>query len=134
MRDERDAAAAQPEDGDHQVRGARRGRARASLETNLPASELDTFAQLALQARSQPIGSVSFVPPAINTADPDIDKIRDMISAAIDRSEGTDGPGRREAHQGLLVDPGRGEHGRFASAACPTGYAANRAQNLSQVC
>ncbi len=42
-----------------------------------------------MKARSQPVRSVSFVPPAINTGDPDIDKIHRWCSKAIDRSEGT---------------------------------------------
>src|SRR3712207_8054760 len=50
-------------------------------------SELDTFAQLALKARTQKISSVSFVPPVISTSSPDIAKIRSMIETAVDRSE-----------------------------------------------
>src|SRR4051812_2837706 len=61
------------------------------VQTDLPASELDTFAQLALKARSQKVSTVSFVPPAINTADPDINKIHSMIQSAIDKSEGGSG-------------------------------------------
>ena len=57
------------------------------ITTDLPASELGTFAQLAMKARSQPVATVSFVPPAINTGHPDIAKIQSMVTAAIDRSE-----------------------------------------------
>jgi len=110
------------------------------LETNLPASELDTFAQLALKARSQPLGSVSFVPPAINTGDPDIDKIRDMIERAIDRAEGTQeakaapaGDKAGNASKGFSADQGEASTGGSIGS-MSTGYAANRAQNLSGVC
>src|SRR3954452_25344969 len=58
------------------------------LHTNLPTSELDTFAELAMKARSQPVRTVSFVPPAISTGNPDIDKIHSMVKSAVDRSEG----------------------------------------------
>jgi len=58
------------------------------ISTNLPASELDTFMQLALQARSQRISTVSLVPPLINTADPDIALIQATVAGAIDRAEG----------------------------------------------
>ena len=57
------------------------------IETDLPASEVGEFTQLALKAKSQKVGTVSFVPPAINTSDPDIDKIRSMIDDAIAKSE-----------------------------------------------
>ena len=60
------------------------------IETDLPASELDTFVDLALKARSEPISSVSFVPPAIVTADPDIDKIRAAVEKAVDPPEASD--------------------------------------------
>ena len=52
------------------------------ISLDLPASELGTFAELAMDAKNQPVRTVSFVPPAINTGRPDIDKIRDMIEAA----------------------------------------------------
>jgi LCP family protein required for cell wall assembly len=103
----------------------------ALLETNLPASELGTFAQLALKARSQPISSVSFVPPAINTADPDIDKIRDMITQAIDRSDGT-GAAKHKSKGFSANHGGASTGGSIGSMA--DGYAANKAQNLSKAC
>ena len=47
------------------------------ISTSIPASELDTFINLSLKTKNLPVSSVSFVPPAINTGDPDWDKIRD---------------------------------------------------------
>ncbi len=111
------------------------GLAKASeslLETNLPASELDTFVELALKARSQKIATVSFVPPQIVTADPDIDKIHRMIDTAIERSEGTAGAkakagkGFSKRHEGPQTG---GSLGSMSS-----GYAANQANDLSKVC
>jgi len=58
------------------------------LRTDLPASELDTFIDLALKARSQPVASVSFVPPAVQTYDPDFALIRSMVVDALVKSEG----------------------------------------------
>src|SRR4051812_19241560 len=58
------------------------------VTTDLPASELGRFAELAMKARSQPVSTVSFVPPAVNTFAPDIAKIHSMVRAAIDKSEG----------------------------------------------
>jgi len=109
----------------------------ALLETNLPASELGTFAELALKARSQPISSVSFVPPAINTADPDIDKIRSMIGKAIDHSENTGGGAAKGAakkkSKGFSANQGGASTGGSIGSMAD-GYAANKAQNLSKAC
>ncbi|KAA1422444.1 LytR family transcriptional regulator [Mumia zhuanghuii] len=57
------------------------------LSTDIPAGELDTFVELALKARGAKISTVSLVPPAINTGDPDFDKIRTMVEKAVERSE-----------------------------------------------
>ena len=104
----------------------------ALIDTDLPASELDTFADLALKARTQNIGTVSFVPPAIVTSDPDTDKIRTMIDTAIDRSEngseGTAGEGKgfNPRRQGPSIG---GSVGSMAE-----GYEANQSDNLAKVC
>ncbi|MFY0405868.1 LCP family protein [Solicola sp. PLA-1-18] len=58
------------------------------LETDIPQSELDTFIDLALKARSAKVSTVSVVPPAINTSNPDFDEVRAMVSRAVDVSEG----------------------------------------------
>lgn len=58
------------------------------LKTDIPASELDTFIDLALEARGQPVATVSFVPPKITTYDPDYDRIRQMVDSALVKAEG----------------------------------------------
>ena len=103
----------------------------ALIETDLPASELDTFVDLALKARSEPISSVSFVPPAIVTSDPDIDKIREMVDTAISRAEGDGasaraGKGFNRRHQAPSTG---GSVGSLAE-----GYEANQADDLARVC
>src|SRR4051795_5456863 len=65
------------------------------VTTDLPASELGRFAELAMKARSQPVRTVSFVPPAVSTSHPDIDKIQAMVRSAVDRAEGKAAPARR---------------------------------------
>jgi LCP family protein required for cell wall assembly len=100
------------------------------LQTNLPASELSKFAELAMKARSQPVKTVSFVPPAINTGNPDLAKIRDMIKAAID---GT-------APKPVKSDPKKGfvrDHVATSGASkgnIHDGYAANEAKDLTNAC
>jgi LCP family protein required for cell wall assembly len=101
------------------------------ITTDLPASELDRFAQLALKARSHPIRTVSFVPPVINTGDPDIDKIHAMIEKA---TGGTpdEAPPKKSAAKGFTRDrvtTTGGSKGSYAS-----GYAANESENLSNSC
>ena len=58
------------------------------VSTNIPASEVDRFVQLALKARGQKVSTLSLVPPMINTADPDIRLIRAKVPKAIDQAEG----------------------------------------------
>ena len=59
----------------------------AMVKTDIPGGALSAFAKLALRARDQKVSTVSLVPPAINTAHPDLDKIHDMVENAIDRAE-----------------------------------------------
>jgi hypothetical protein len=105
------------------------------VETDLPASELDTFAQLALKARSQRVASVSFVPPQISTSDPDIDKIRSMIATAVDKAEGTAPKrgGGAKAGTGFSANRGGATTGGSIGS-LSNGYAANQSQDLSKVC
>jgi hypothetical protein len=101
------------------------------ITTDLPASELDRFAQLALRARSHPIRTVSFVPPAVNTSDPDVDKIQAMIEKAVDGAP-KDRPAKKSAAKGFSRDDASttgGSKGSYAS-----GYAANESENLSNSC
>lgn len=69
------------------------------LSTDIPARELDRFVELALRARTEPISTVSFVPPLVDTGDPDFDAIRVKVAEAIAKAEGEatagdGGPGR----------------------------------------
>lgn len=60
----------------------------AMIKTDVPGGALGDFAQLAMRARDQKVSTVSLVPPQVNTANPDMDKIHAMVKAAIDRAEG----------------------------------------------
>jgi LCP family protein required for cell wall assembly len=70
--------------------------------TDIPASELDTFIDLALEARGQPIATVSFVPPKVETYDPNYDKILDMVDKALDKAEedNSEGSGDKRKRHG----------------------------------
>ncbi|WP_446930348.1 LCP family protein, partial [Ralstonia sp. VS2407] len=59
----------------------------ALITTDIPQGDVDRFMKLALQARSQPVRTVSFVPPMISTGDPDIAKIQAAVDKAVDPPE-----------------------------------------------
>lgn len=115
----------------------------AMIQTDLPASELDTFASLALKAKSQKMATLSLVPPMINTADPDIKLVKQKVQEAIDRSEG-DAPKPEEE----TIEAGGKKGGKEdpVSADAPPavtggsvgslkqGYAANQSEDLGAAC
>ena len=97
----------------------------AMVSTDLPASEVDRFIQLSLKAKSQKIATVSLVPPVINTADPDLRKIRAMVQKAIDKSEGKPtGKVRKKATTQTGGSLGTRDGG----------YAANASEDLAAAC
>jgi LCP family protein required for cell wall assembly len=60
------------------------------VKTDIPAGELGTFTDLALDAKKLPVSSFSAVPPLIHTGDPDFALIRTKVGEAIARSEALD--------------------------------------------
>lgn len=68
------------------------------LDTDIPARDLNVFMDLALKAKSQTISSVSLVPPVVYTGNPDYDKVRSLVSKAIDKAEG-----KKKATDGILA-------------------------------
>jgi LCP family protein required for cell wall assembly len=61
---------------------------KALLTTDIPQQDLGVFIDLALKAKSQKISTVSLVPPAVYTGNPDYDKVRRMIDKAVAKAEG----------------------------------------------
>jgi hypothetical protein len=105
------------------------------ITTDLPASELGTFAELAMKTRTQPVSSVSFVPPVINTGDPDIEKIHAMVERAIAKAEGKTSdtkPAAAKKRKGFSRAGSSTVGGSIGSYA--EGYAANKANDLSSAC
>jgi len=103
------------------------------ISTDMPGSEFGRFAQLALQARSLPVRTVSFVPPAISTGNPDIARIHDMIAKALGQQTDapaataakSDGDGFTRAHAATTGASKGNIH---------SGYAANQATDLGRAC
>ncbi len=100
------------------------------ISTNIPASEIDHFIPLALKARSQPVRTVSFVPPAIHTGRPDIAKIHRMVQNAIDPPKAKKGTPRKT---GTATPTNQGTTGG-AIGSMRSGYAANQASDLGAAC
>ncbi len=76
------------------------------ISSSIPASELGNFVDLALSAKGLPVSTVSFVPPKINTSDPDWAKIRSIVAETLTSSEVKDGldlrpslPGRKHTNR-----------------------------------
>jgi LCP family protein required for cell wall assembly len=97
------------------------------ISTDIPASEVDRFLQLALQARSQPVSTLSLVPPMINTAEPDVTLIQRKVAQAIAASEQPPAAHHHKKKAQSVVTGG-------SIGSLSTGYAANDASNLGAVC
>jgi LCP family protein required for cell wall assembly len=101
----------------------------AMIQTDLPGAALNDFAELALRARDKPISTVSLVPPRINTADPDIELVHEIVQKAIDKAEGK-APPKSKAKAKPKTDKVTG--GSIGSRR--DGYAANEADDLAAAC
>lgn len=102
----------------------------AMIKTNIPGGALNDFMQLAMRARTEPISTVSLVPPRVNTADPDIDVVRGLVEKAIEKAEGRTKPAakpKRKASPSQKVTGG-------AVGSRSDGYAANEAEDLAAAC
>ena len=96
------------------------------ISTDIPASEVDRFVALALKAKSQPIATLSLVPPMINTGDPDIGLIHRKVTQALAASE------HPVAHHHKKKTPSTVTGGSIGSL--QDGYAANHSNDLGAVC
>jgi LCP family protein required for cell wall assembly len=99
------------------------------VSTDIPASEVDRFMELALKAKGQPVATLSLVPPMINTADPDIALIKRKVVQAIDRSEH---PAAKGTHHRKKKAPTSVTGGSIGSLSA--GYAANDSTDLAASC
>ena len=106
---------------------------KAMVKTSVPASELSTFVPLAMKARSQPIKTVSFVPPLIDTGDPDIALIHQRVRRALGDAPK---PKKKLVEAAASpIDPSSPENSTGGSLGTfADGYAANDADDLDAVC
>jgi LCP family protein required for cell wall assembly len=101
----------------------------AMISTDIPASEVDRFMELALKAKGQPVSTLSLVPPLVNTADPDISLIQRKVKEAIAKSEHPAAQGTHHSKKKKTTAVTGGSIGSLQ-----TGYAANDASNLADAC
>ena len=116
----------------------------AMVKTDIPASELDRFMQLALKSRSQPVRTLSFVPPMIETYRPDIAKIKKAVTQAVDASDGNGAPVKSGRASADTAKSGGAKTKAKASPKVGTtggsygnihdGYTANQTTNLGDAC
>ncbi|SDS28670.1 cell envelope-related function transcriptional attenuator common domain-containing protein [Nocardioides scoriae] len=109
------------------------------ITTDIPQGEVDRFMKLALEARSQPVRTLSFVPPMISTSNPDIDKIHAAVEKALAP------PAEKKAAEAPSSGSSTGSSTGTAPTPAPSttggsignmrdGYGANQAEDLSSAC
>lgn len=98
------------------------------VRTDMPASEFGRFAELAMKARTQKVATVSFVPPMIDTAHPDIKLIRAKVRQALGTDRGqAPAPSTTVKHStGTVTGASLGTR--------DSGYAANQSSDLGASC
>ncbi len=113
------------------------------VSTSIPTSEFGQFVTLAGKAKNQKIATVSLVPPAINTADPDMAKMHRMVASAIEASLGKTPEGSgKTLKAGKGKKSGTGSGGSRAPESVTggslgsrnSGYAANQSEDLNNSC
>lgn len=58
-----------------------------NVSTNIPNADLPALLELGQKAKSADIASLPFIPPLVNTADPDYPKIRNRVHKAVEASK-----------------------------------------------
>ena len=95
------------------------------VTTDIPPQQLGSFMDLALKARAQDISTVSLVPPAIYTGNPDYEKVRRIIRKAIDKAEGKEVGGILDAE--LSIPQPKAEAKKDTKSS-------NQSEDLEKVC
>lgn len=118
----------------------------ALFTTDIPTSEVDHFAQLALRAKSQKISTLSLVPPLVNTSHPDIATIRSAIDAAINPPAAKGAKKKTSTAKGAAKGAAKAPSSSTSTApskdvmtegsygSLRTGYVANQTNDLAGAC
>ena len=102
------------------------------MATDIPASDLSRFVDLARKARGSKISTVSLVPPAVSVVDPDYNRIHQMIADAIAKSEGE--PTWRRASVEVSTPSTPGPNMETTGAAKDNPTKANAVDDLGNAC
>ncbi|MFD1247697.1 LCP family protein [Nocardioides ginsengisoli] len=103
----------------------------AMIKTDIPGGALKAFVQLGMRARNQKVSTVSLVPPLIDTAHPDMNKVHQLIKDAIDRAEGKAKPVAKPKKK----HPAGGQKVTGGSIGSRNdGYAANQSDDVAATC
>jgi hypothetical protein len=115
--------------------------ASASLfQTDIPTSEVDHFAQLALKAKSQKISTLSLVPPLVNTGRPDLGVIHNAIDNAINpprpapKKADTKTSKQPKKKSATTPAPSKDVMTEGSYGSLKTGYVANQTDDLAGAC
>ncbi len=102
----------------------------AMLSTNIPASELGAFGDIALKARNQKVATLSIVPPEYSTETPDFIQIHADIDKLIKKSEK-----RANSAQGSSSAPTSKPTATPSATSTPSSpTSANNTDDLSSIC
>jgi LCP family protein required for cell wall assembly len=104
------------------------------ITTDLPQDEVGRFMDLAMKARSQPVRTVSFVPPMISTGNPDIAKIKSAVKKAIAGSDAKKKADKSGTVQATPKTPAPTTTTGGSFGTLRSGYAANQSEDLSSSC
>jgi LCP family protein required for cell wall assembly len=88
--------------------------AKSLMSTDIPRKLLPDLVDVALAAKSSTVSNLQFVPPLINTVDPDFELIRNRVAKAIDASDHP--TPRASASQSSATGPAGGTSGSTTTA------------------
>lgn len=104
------------------------------VATNVPTGDLGTLLDLAMKGKNLPMSSVSFTPPLIEPATPDLAKIRTVVADRIAASEALDAsPSATPSASASAPTAGSGTAGPTPSATRKKNTK-NNTDNLDSVC
>lgn len=111
------------------------------LSSSIPSGQFDTFASLAMKARSEKMSSVSLVPPLVSTFNPDMDTVHSAVEKAIAKAEKSKKPKKAKKTAGGGTEASSGTGGTSDRAvtggsvgSLKDGYAANQSDDVAAAC
>lgn len=105
------------------------------ISTSIPGKEFGPFADLALKARGQNVSTISLVPPAVDTVNPDFAAIHQLIADGIKKSERIDAKvADKKASPSASSSPSSSPSPSPTPTANDSQSSANNASDLTSAC